>query len=81
MHADREHHHDMYVGVEFKFEKHHALSPFRIGRDSLFEFSGGPPSQVHSTHFTLVVSEVSALHQSVLELVPHALAVICGLEA
>ena len=40
------------------------LSPFRIGRDSLFEFSGGPPSQGHSAHFTLVASEVSALHQS-----------------
>ena len=39
------------------------LSPFRIGRDSLFEFSGGPPSQGHSAHFTPVVSEVSALHQ------------------
>ena len=24
--ADREHHHDMYVGVEFKFEKCLALS-------------------------------------------------------
>ena len=57
------------------------LSPFRIGGDSLFEFSGGPPSQGHSAHFTPVVSEVSALHHSVLELVPHALAVICGLEA
>ena len=54
------------------------LSPFRIGGDSLFEFSGGPPSQGHSTHFTPVVSEVSALHHSVLELVPHALVVICG---
>ena len=57
------------------------LSPFRIGGDSLFEFSGGPPSQGDSAHFTPVVSEVSALHQSVLELVLHALVVICGLEA
>ena len=40
------------------------LSPFKIGGDSLFEFSGGPPSQGHSAHFTLVASEVSALHQS-----------------
>ena len=28
MHTDGEHHHIMYVGVEFKFEKRHALSPF-----------------------------------------------------
>ena len=28
MHTDGEHHHDMYVGVEFKFEKRHALSSF-----------------------------------------------------
>ena len=55
--------------------------PLQNWRDSLFEFSGGLPSQGHSAHFTPVVSEVSALHQSVLELVPHALVVICGLEA
>ena len=65
MHTDGEHHHDMYVGVEFKFEKRHALSSFRIGGDSLFEFSGGPPSQDHSVHFTPVVSEVSGLLQSI----------------
>ena len=28
MHADREHHHDMYVAVEFEFEKCPALSLF-----------------------------------------------------
>ena len=28
MYTDGEHHHDMYIGVEFKFEKLHALSPF-----------------------------------------------------
>ena len=28
IYKDREHHHDMYIGVEFKFEKLHALSPF-----------------------------------------------------
>ena len=28
MHTDGEHHHDMDVGIEFKFEKRHALSPF-----------------------------------------------------
>ena len=27
MHTDGEHHHDMYVGVEFKFEKRRVLSP------------------------------------------------------
>ena len=26
MHTDGEHHHDMYVGVDFKFEKCHVLS-------------------------------------------------------
>ena len=40
------------------------LSSFRIGGDSLFEFSGGPPSKDHSAHFTPIVSEISALHQS-----------------
>ena len=54
------------------------LSPFRIGGDSLFEFSGGPPSQGHSAHFTPIASPFISL--SVLKLVPHALAVICGLE-
>ena len=28
MHTGGEHHHDMYIGVEFKFEKHHDVSPF-----------------------------------------------------
>ena len=28
MFTDGEHHHDMYVGVKFKFEKLHTLSPF-----------------------------------------------------
>ena len=28
IYIDGEHHHDMYVGVKFKFEKLHALSPF-----------------------------------------------------
>ena len=28
IYTDGEHHHHMYVGVEFKFEKLHVLSPF-----------------------------------------------------
>ena len=30
MHIDGEHHHDMYVYVEFKFEKRHAVSPSEL---------------------------------------------------
>ena len=28
MYTNGKHHHDMYVGVEFKFEKLHVFSPF-----------------------------------------------------
>ena len=28
MYIDGQHHHNMYVGVKFKFEKLHAFSPF-----------------------------------------------------
>ena len=51
MHTDGEHHHDMYVGVEFKFEKCHALSPFRTGGVSFFGFSSGSPSLDHLDEF------------------------------
>ena len=53
MHIDGEHHHDMYVGIEFKFEKHHALSPFSISRVSVIGFPSGPPSLDHSYKFFL----------------------------
>ena len=48
MNADREHHDDMYVGVEFEFEKCPALSLFWISGVFVIEFPSAPPSLDHS---------------------------------